>query len=161
MRAGNSHSERREAWKKEFFDKRPDVTIVAEDHANWNKDEALKKMEDWSLAHPKIDAIVSMNDNMATGALEAVKGKPAFANTLSFGVDGTPEAAMLIQEGGMTATSLQNAQELAVLNMKTVHQLLDCEEETLDVTIGNPLITKDNAGEFVTMYRDAGLIKED
>ena len=101
-----------------------------------------------------------MNDNMATGALEAVKGKPAFANILSFGVDGTPEAAMLIQSGDMTATALQNAKELAVLNMKSVHELLSCQQKTLDVTIGNPLITRDNAGEFVTMYRDAGLIKD-
>lgn len=157
---GNYHSnERRRAWQQEFFDKRPDVQIVAENVANWNKDEALRLMEDWSLANPKIDAIVSMNDNMATGALEAVKGKSNFTNILSFGVDGTPEAVMLIQQGGMTATALQNAQELAVLNMKSVHELLSCQADTLNPTIGNPLITKDNAAQFVTMYRDAGLIK--
>jgi inositol transport system substrate-binding protein len=158
---GNYHSDqRRLAWQHEFFDKRPDVKIVAEDIANWNKDEALKKMEDWSLAHPKIDAIVSMNDNMATGALEAVKGKPAFKNIQSYGVDGTPEAALLIQSGGMTATALQNAIELAQLNMKSVHQLLSGEKTQLDVTISNPLITKDNAGDFVKMYRDVGLITD-
>ena len=40
--AGNFHStKRREAWKKEFFDKRSDVKILAEDIANWNKDEAM------------------------------------------------------------------------------------------------------------------------
>ena len=158
--AGNYHSDqRRAAWTKEFFDKRPDVKIVAEDIANWNKDEAMRLMEDWSLAHPKIDAIVSMNDNMATGALEAVKGKDAFKNIQSYGVDGTPEASMLIQDGGMTATALQNAHDLAQLNMKTVHELLE-GGPAVNVTIGNPLITKDNAGDFVTMYRDAGLIKD-
>ncbi|UZG60171.1 sugar ABC transporter substrate-binding protein [Rhodococcus opacus] len=157
---GNYHSmQRRQAWQTEFFDKRPDVTVVSENIANWNKDEALRLMEDWSLANPQIDAIVSMNDNMATGALEAVKGKPAFKNILSYGVDGTPEAAMLVENGGMTATALQNATELAELNMKSVHELLSCEKDSLDVTIGNPLITKDNAGEFVDMYRKAGLVE--
>ena len=116
-------------------------------------------MEDWSLAHPKIDAIVSMNDNMATGALEAVNGKPAFQNIQSYGVDGTPEAALLIQSG-MTATARQNAIELARLNMKSVHELLTGEKTQLDVTISNPLITKENAGEFVKMYRDVGLITD-
>ncbi len=157
---GNFHStERRKAWQAEFFDKRKDVKIVAENIANWNKDEALRLMEDWSLANPKIDAIISMNDNMASGAIEAVKSKPAFKDILSYGVDGTPEATLMIQSGEMTATSLQNAQELAALNMKSVHDLLTGTEKTVNVDIGNPLITKDNAQEYVDLYKKAGLIK--
>ncbi|GAB3276471.1 substrate-binding domain-containing protein [Sinomonas notoginsengisoli] len=157
---GNFHSEqRRKAWQDEFFAKRPDVKIVAENIANWSKDEALRLMEDWSLANPKIDAIVSMNDNMATGALEAVKGKPAFAKILAFGVDGTPEATLAIQNGQMTATSLQNAKELAQLNMKSVHDLLSGAQKSVNVDIGNPLITKDTADQYVKLYKDAGLIK--
>lgn len=157
--AGNFHStQRRDAWEKEFFAKRPDVTIVAEDTANWNKDEALTLMEDWSLSNPSIDAIISMNDNMATGALEAVKGKSGFEGILAYGVDGTPEATLLIQEGMMTATSLQNAQELAQLNMKSVHDLLTGAEDEVNVDVGNPLITKDNAQEFIDLYTEAGLI---
>ena len=157
---GNFHSEqRRKAWQEEFFAKRPDVKIVAENIANWNKDEALRLMEDWSLANSKIDAIVSMNDNMATGALEAVKGKPGFNGILAFGVDGTPEATLLVQSGQMTATSLQNAKELAQLNMKSVHDLLSGAEKTVNVDIGNPLITKDTAEQYVKLYKDAGLLK--
>jgi inositol transport system substrate-binding protein len=159
--AGNFHSDqRRKAWQEKFFAARPDVKIVAENTANWNKDESLRLMEDWSLANPRIDAIISMNDNMAAGALEAVKGKPGFANILAFGVDGTPEAALLIQSGKMTATSLQNAQELAKLNIKSVHDLLSGTEETVNADIGNPLITKETSEEYVTMYKDAGLLKQ-
>ncbi|MCM6761243.1 sugar ABC transporter substrate-binding protein [Rathayibacter sp. ZW T2_19] len=158
---GNFHTtQRREAWQKEFFDKRPDVEIVEENIANWNKDEALRMMEDWSLANPSIDAIISMNDNMATGALEAVKGKSGFENILAFGVDGTPEATLLIQDGTMTATSLQNAQELAQLNMKAVHDLLTGVEDTVNVDIGNPLITKENSQEYIDIFREAGLITD-
>ena len=157
---GNFHStQRREAWQKEFFDKRSDVKIVAEDTANWNKDEALSLMEDWSLANPEIDAIVSMNDNMASGALEAVKSKGGFKGIQAYGVDGTPEATLLVQDGTMTATSLQNAQELAKLNLKAVNDLLEGTEESVDTNIGNPLISKDNADEYVDLYKKAGLIK--
>lgn len=157
--SGNFHSTaRRDAWQKEFFDKREDVTIVAEDIANWNKDEALTLMEDWSLANSDIDAIISMNDNMASGALEAVKSKSGFEEILSFGVDGTPEATLLIQEGSMTATSLQNAAELAELNLKAVTDLLSCETDEVNVDVGNPLITADNAQEYIDLYKEAGLI---
>lgn len=157
--AGNFHSTaRREAWEAEFFEKRPDVKIVAEDIANWNKDEAMTLMEDWSLANPDVDAIISMNDNMASGALEAVKGKGGFDGILAYGVDGTPEAVLLIEAGTMTATSLQNARELAQLNLKAVHDLLTGAEDEVNVDIGNPLITKDKVQEYIDLYKEAGLL---
>lgn len=157
---GNFHStERRNAWEQEFFAERPDVEIVAEDIANWNKDEALTLMEDWVLANGEIDAIISMNDNMATGALEAVRGDAAYEDLLAYGVDGTPEATLLIEDGLMTATTLQNAQELAELNMSAVHDLLTGEEETINVDIGNPVITSENVQDYIDLFTEAELIE--
>ena len=156
---GNFHGiERRRAWQEEFFDERPDVTIVAEDIGNWNKDEGMALMEDWSLAHREIAAVISMNDNMGAGALEAVRGRESAEDLLIYGVDGTPESTLLIKDGLMTATALQNAEELAELNLKTVHQLLTGEEDQVDVDISNPLITKDNVDQYIEMYREAGLL---
>lgn len=154
--AGNFHSDqRRKAWEEKFFSVRPDVEIVAEDIANWQKNEALDLMEDWTIANPKIDAIISMNDNMAAGALEAVKGQ----GVLAFGVDGTPEAALLIKEGTMTATSLQSAIDLAKLNLKAVHDLLTGTEKVVNVDIDNPLITPDNSQDYIDVFTKAGLYK--
>ncbi len=156
--SGNFHAdERRKAWQAEFFDKRPDVKIVAEDIANWNKDEAMSFMEDWVTAYGQIDAIISMNDNMAAGALEVVSDP---TKILSYGVDGTAEAALLIQEGKMTSTCLQSAIDLAKLNMESVHKLLTGEEKEINVDIDEVLITKDNASQYVDMYKERGLIKE-
>ena len=159
--SGNFHAdERRKAWQEVFFDKRPDVTIVAEDFANWNKDEAMTLMEDWVIAHGQIDAIISTNDNMAAGALEVVKDKPEYSDILVYGVDGTAEACLLIQEGLMTATCLQSAIDLAELNIDTVHKLLTGEEEQIDTDIEEVLITKDNVDEYVEMYTERGMITE-
>ena len=158
--AGNYHStERRNAWQAEFFDKRSDVEIVAEDIANWNKDEAMQLMEDWVIAHGKVEAIISMNDNMCAGALEVVADKPEFKDVLAYGVDGTPEACLLIQEGKMTSTCLQSAIDLGELNMKAMHDLLTGKETMVTKDIPAPLINKDNADEYVEMYRVRGLIK--
>lgn len=156
---GNFHSTaRRDAWQAEFFDQRPDVEIVAEDIANWNKDEAMRLMEDWALAHPQIDAIISMNDNMAAGALEAVSGDSNFDDVLAYGVDGTPEALLLIRDGLMTATTLQSAGDLAALNLKTVHDLLTGAEDEVHTDIEAPLIDSSNVDEYITIYEDAGLL---
>ncbi|MDR1149601.1 MAG: sugar ABC transporter substrate-binding protein, partial [Spirochaetaceae bacterium] len=90
---GNFHSvERRRSWEQEFFVKRPDVTIVGEQSGHWNKDEGMRYMEDWVQANPQIDAVISMNDNMAMGAVEAVKGNPKFTSLLVYGVDGDAAA---------------------------------------------------------------------
>jgi inositol transport system substrate-binding protein len=157
---GNFHAdERRKSWQAEFFDKRPDVTIVGEEIANWNKDEAMNAMETWVQANDKIDAIISMNDNMAAGALEAVKDKAEFANILSYGVDGTAEACLLIKEGKMTSTSLQSAYDLASAILDTLDKLLTGEEEQIDIDIDCPLITQDNVDQYIEMHKKAGAIK--
>lgn len=157
--SGNFHADkRREAWQAEFFDKRPDVEIVGEQIANWNKDEAVQYMEDWVISNDKIDAIISMNDNMAAGALEVVAGKEEYKDILSYGVDGTAEACLLIEEGKMTATCLQSAIDLAALNIESVHKLLTGEETQIDTDIDAVLITQENASEYVEMYRERGLL---
>ncbi len=159
--SGNFHAEeRRKAWQAEFFDKRSDVEIVGEQIANWNKDEAVQYMEDWVTSNDKIDAIISMNDNMAAGALEVVTGKEEYKDILSYGVDGTAEACLLIEAGTMTATCLQSAIDLAELNMETVHKLLTGEETQIDTDIDAVFITKDNAAEYVDMYKSRGLIEQ-
>lgn len=157
---GNFHAdERRTSWQKEFFDKRPDVKIVGEEIANWNKDEAMNYMETWVQANDKIDAIIAMNDNMAAGALEVIKGNAKYKNTLSYGVDGTAEAVLLIKDGLMTSTSLQSAYALAESLMDTTNKLVTGAETEINTDIDCPLITKDNVDEFIEMHKKAGAIK--
>lgn len=159
--SGNFHAdERLKAWNEVFFAARPDVQIVGDDYANWNKDEAMTLMEDWTLAHGKIDAVISMNDNMAAGALEVVKDNPEFDDMLAYGVDGTAEACLLIQDGLMTSTCLQSAIDLADLNMATVHDLLTGAQTQVDTDIDAVLINADNVAEYVEMYKANGQITE-
>ena len=102
-----------------------------------------------------------MNDNMAAGAIEVIKGNPKFANLLVYGVDGTAEAALLIKEGLMTTTSFQNAFELARLNMKMANDILSGTQTNLvDTDIDCPLITKDNVDEMlIAVYKATGDLK--
>ncbi len=158
---GNMHSTvRRESWQKEFFEKRPDVNLVGEQIANWNKDEAMQKMEDWVQSIDTIDAVVSMNDNMAAGAIEVIKDNPDYKNLLVYGVDGTAEAALLIEQGLLTSTSFQNAYELAKMNIKMAHDILTGSQQDLaDVDIDCPLITEENVSLLLDAHRATGAIQ--
>jgi len=132
------------------------VKIVGEQIANWNKDEAMRYMEDWVQANDRIEAIISMNDNMAAGAIEVIKDDPKFKNMLAYGVDGTIEAALLIKDGLMTATTLQSAYELAERILWVSDLLLRGEVFEIHTDIGNPVITLENVDEVIEMHRRAG-----
>jgi inositol transport system substrate-binding protein len=159
--AAHPHSnERRRAWQEIFFDKRPDVVKLAEDYANWNKDEGMKLMEDWVQAYGKIDAVIAMNDNMATGAIEVVKDNPAYSSLLVYGVDGTAEAALLIQQGKMTATSFQNAYALAEESMKIINGIISgTQKGFVNKDIDCPLIVKNNVQSLIETHKRAGALK--
>jgi inositol transport system substrate-binding protein len=116
-------------------------------------------MEDWVQSNDKIDAVISMNDNMAAGALEVVKDNAKFKNMLAYGVDGTAEAVLLIQQGRMTSTSMQSAYDLATKLMDTSNKLLTGAEKQIDTDIGNPLVNKDNVQQYIDILKKSGAIK--
>lgn len=168
--SGNYHADkRREAWTEYFFDKRPDVEILYEDYANWNSDEALTLMESWVQSGTHIDAIISMNDNMAAGAIEAIRddkeyveddGTPSF---LAYGVDGTAQGCLLIQEGLLTSTALQSAADLAKKNMEYAEKVVNGEMDVTEVSdfVDAPEINKDNVQKYIQIYIDNGEIADD
>ncbi|WP_273320264.1 sugar ABC transporter substrate-binding protein [Vallitalea guaymasensis] len=156
---GNFHADKRyESWQKEFFEKRPDVKVVGEEIANWNKDEAMNYMETWVQANDKIDAIIAMNDNMAAGAIEVIKDNPKYKDILAYGVDGTAEAALLIKDGLMTSTCLQSAYDLAESLLDTANKLLTGEEKQIDIDIDCPLINSENVDDTIEMHKKAGAL---
>lgn len=168
--SGNFHADkRREAYTTYFFDKRPDVKILYEDFANWNSDEALKLMEAWIQSGTHIDAIISMNDNMAAGAIEAIRDNPEYVNAdkttnfLAYGVDGTAQGCLLIKEGLLTATALQSAADLAAKNMEYAHKIVTGEVKATDVNdyVDAPEINKDNVDDYIKIYVETGEIKDD
>ncbi|MDF2891084.1 MAG: sugar transporter substrate-binding protein [Clostridia bacterium] len=119
----------------------------------------MNYMETWVQANDKIDAIIAMNDNMAAGAIEVIKDNPKYKGILAYGVDGTAEAALLIQQGLMTSTSLQSAYDLATSILDTANKLATGAEKEINMDIDCPLITKDNVEKYIEMHKKAGAIK--
>jgi inositol transport system substrate-binding protein len=120
----------------------------------------MRYMEDWVQAYPQIDAVISMNDNMAMGALEAVKGNPKFAKLLAYGVDGDAGAALLIKEGTLTATSFQNADSLAEKIAAMANDILTGKQTTIvNTDIDCPRYDKDNVDELIAVHKSTGALK--
>lgn len=167
--SGNFHADkRREAWTEYFLSKRPDVKVLYEDYANWNSDEALTLMEAWVQAGTHIDAIISMNDNMAAGAIEAIRdnkeyvGDDGKAKFLAYGVDGTAQGCLLIKEGLLTSTALQSAADLAKKNMEYASKVVKGELKVTEVKdfVDAPQINAENVDEYLKIYVENGELTE-
>ena len=65
----------------------PDIEIVAEQTAAWQKNEAYLIVQNW-IRNKEFDAVLSENDNMALGAVEAVYEAGMDDEILVYGVDG-------------------------------------------------------------------------
>lgn len=96
---------------KNVLAKNPDIKILEMKTANWSRAEGLALMENWLTAHPnEIDGVIGENDEMALGAIQAIKGRGL--NVKDFvvvGVDGVPDAIKAVKAGEMFSI-LQDAE---------------------------------------------------
>ncbi|MFV0439078.1 MAG: sugar ABC transporter substrate-binding protein [Desulfopila sp.] len=99
---------RRKGVEDALLDKRPDIELLAEQTAKYDRAEGMRVMEDWIQAFPVIDGVLAANDQMALGALEALKAAH-IDNVLIAGIDGTREAMDRVKDGTFAITVLQDA----------------------------------------------------
>ena len=103
-----------------------DYEIVAMDTANWDKGQALDKMNAWITAFgiDGIEGVLCNNDGMAMGAVQAAlnngynTGDPAKFLPI-VGIDATVEALQAMKDGSLLGTVLNDRtnQSIAVINV--------------------------------------------
>ena len=147
--AGGVNSiQRTESFKKTL--NRPDVKILAQNHADWQREKGMKLMEDWIQAFPQIDAVIGINDDMALGAIEALKGANRLKGVMVTGFNGTRDAMRAVKEGSMTCTMLYNAQTQAQNLFNAVKKILDEKLMVLPHQYGNwEIVTSQNAAKYL------------
>jgi inositol transport system substrate-binding protein len=86
------------------------IKVVAEQTANYDRTQAQNLMTNWLSKGMKFDAVVSNNDEMAIGALQAMKS--AGMDTKSAivgGIDATQDALASMKAGDLKVTVFQDA----------------------------------------------------
>ncbi len=81
--------------------KYPGVKIVTQQVADLERAKAVSITESILQAHPNVDAIWAANDEMALGALEALRSVGRVGKVIVGGFDATPDAIQAIQAGEM------------------------------------------------------------
>jgi len=86
------------------------MSIMDEQTAGWDPVKAQDLMTNWIAAGDKPDAVVSNNDNMAIGAINAMKAAGwDMKDVIVGGVDATQEALAYMKAGDLDVTVFQNA----------------------------------------------------
>jgi ribose transport system substrate-binding protein len=99
--AAPTNRERVRGYQRAFAEY-PGVEVLATGVGNYQQPDAKRVMEKFLHEHPQIDAVLSANDGMALGALEALK--EANRTSIVIGVNGILPAVKQIETGNILAT---------------------------------------------------------
>jgi inositol transport system substrate-binding protein len=106
----NNATRGRTAGVKEVLSRYPDIKVVEEQSANFDRIAALDLMSNWIVKGTKIDAVAANNDDMAIGALLALRQISIVGHRVFVGgVDATQDALAQMQRGRLHVTVFQNA----------------------------------------------------
>jgi ribose transport system substrate-binding protein len=140
-----------------------DIKVIAETHADWDQEKALKFMEDTLQRFPagQIQAVYTHNDNMAFGALRAIQAAGRDKEGIMIiGIDGENKAIRAVAKGDLTATFTYStvapqgviaAHALATNDMAALEKLgtlTKHDDGSMEIEIPSQMITKDNAAQF-------------
>ncbi|CAN5121036.1 D-ribose ABC transporter substrate-binding protein [soil metagenome] len=88
-------------------DNYPDLKMVAQQSADFDRNKALETLESILQANPNIDAVFCGNDAMAMGAYQAVMAAGIADRVKVFGFDGADDVVVAIDKGRIVATGMQ------------------------------------------------------
>jgi ABC-type sugar transport system substrate-binding protein len=124
------------------------LNVVAEQTAEWDRAKAISVTENILAGNPNLQGIFASNDNMALGAVQALKSAGKLDEVMVVGFDANPDAAASILAGEMSASVAQAPTNMGAFS---VQALVDLKNgQTLDewIDTGTVLVTSENAAEY-------------
>ncbi len=148
MHTQKGAQDRWNGFKASCLDKRSDITLLDMQDGLWSKTEAMKITALWLTMFPKIDAIVCGNDQMALGAIAALKKANRLANCQITGVDAVDEALKAVAAGEMIQTIKQDAVKQGE-GAADLAATVNSGGTPSNITVPFTSITKDNVSQFL------------
>ncbi len=145
---GTFTSIQRVAGFNENITKYPNIEVVASQPANYEVEEGMNVAANILTQNPDIKAFYCCNDNMALGAVEALRGKNLLGEVIVVGVDGTGDAYKSIKAGEMTATVDQFPETNGYVAVEVAYRILGGQDIPKVVSTPIEVIDKDNMAKF-------------
>lgn len=137
-----------EGFRDFCLERRPDIQLVDSRPGDYSREKAKSITEEWAKNYAQIDAVICANDEMALGALAALKEAHRSRGCIISGIDATPDALAAIEAGEMRQTIKQDAQRQANGAFQTIEALARGEKRQGDIKIPFIPITKETLAQY-------------
>ncbi|WP_438466717.1 ribose ABC transporter substrate-binding protein RbsB [Marinomonas sp. PE14-40] len=111
------------------------MNLLASQPADFDRAKGLDVMENLLAANPNVEAVFAQNDEMALGALRAIKASGK--DVMIVGFDGTDDGIAAVKRGLLAATVAQQPGLIGSLGVATADKIL--KQETVAKNIAVPL----------------------
>lgn len=126
------------------------LQIVERQAAYWSRDYADQQMREWLSAGVKFDAVIANNDEMALGAIRAMKNAGvSMKDVVVAGVDATDDALAAMTAGDLDVTILQSAVGQGALAVDTAVKLAKKEPVPRENNVPFELVTPENIAQYL------------
>jgi len=136
----------------EVIAKYPDMKIVAEQTAEWNRAKGTALMENWLKSGKEIDVVASSNAEMSIGALIAIEDAGKLDKITVGGIDATPEALDYLKRGKLAVTVFQNATAQGQSAIETAVKVAKDENVEKIVIFPNELVVPEDADKYMAKW---------
>lgn len=130
-------------------DEFPDLKMVAQQSADFDRNKAMEVMETLMQANSEIDAVFCGNDAMALGAYQAVLAAGKAKRVKVFGFDGSKDAIDAIASGKIAATVMQFPVMMARTSAELADQYIKGKRDFSTKTpVEVVLVTRENVSKY-------------
>lgn len=125
------------------------IEIVEEQTAMWMRTQGTDLMTNWLSAGVEFDAVIANNDEMAIGAIQALKTSGVSMDDVVIGgIDATADALAAVEVGDLDVTVFQNAAGQGEGAVDAALKLARGEDVETKVYVPFELVTPENLAEY-------------
>ena len=127
----------------------PELEMVAQQSANFDRSKAMEVLESVMQSNPDIDAVFCGNDAMAMGAYQALVAAGKADSVMVFGFDGVKDVMDAIKDKKILATAMQSPRQMARTAAEMAHDFLKGKRDFSKKTpLQVKVVTQENIDEF-------------
>jgi inositol transport system substrate-binding protein len=146
----NNATQGRTDGAKEVLAKYPEIKIIEEQTAIWDRTKAIDLVNNWLSKGDKIDAVIANNDEMALGAVIALRQAGKDPQTVPIGgVDATADGLAALGKGDLAVSIFQNAKAQGIHSIDNAIKLAKGEKVEQFDWIPYELVTKENMTKYL------------
>jgi len=128
------------------------IRIVDRQAADWKRTAAADLVTNWLSAGVRPAAVVANDDEMAIGAIQALRQAKLLGSTIVAGIDATADGLAEMKAGALRVTVFQNAAAQGRGALDTALKLVRHEPVPSFVWVPFELVTRDNLARYLGQH---------